>query len=159
MNIKEIKELVKMLDGTDINELSIESEGNKVVIKKGTNNLPYMNPQFSPMVQFPMTATPDITQGGTAPAAANPAASVTTLCSCPSRAPFIGQTQRLTLTTSPIPHRPVESRDLKAPQDRQDPRDQLDPLVHRVPRGRLARKAQPVLQTLKGPPGPGLPVC
>ncbi|HEX7712962.1 MAG TPA: hypothetical protein VF531_02990, partial [Bacillota bacterium] len=76
MNIKEIKELVKMLDGTDINELSIESEGNKVVIKKGTNNLPYMNPQFSPMVQFPMTATPVITQGGTAPAAANPAASV-----------------------------------------------------------------------------------
>ena len=37
MNIKEIKELVKMLDGTDITEFSLENEGNKVVIKKGIN--------------------------------------------------------------------------------------------------------------------------
>ncbi len=35
MNIKEIKELVKMLDGTDISEFSLEAEGTKVVIKKG----------------------------------------------------------------------------------------------------------------------------
>lgn len=76
MNIKEIKELVKMLDGTDINELSIESEGNKVVIKKGTNNLPYINSPYNPVVQFPMTAAPVAAQSGTVPAPANPAASV-----------------------------------------------------------------------------------
>ena len=34
MNIKEIKELIKMLDGTDIAEFNLESEGNRLIIKK-----------------------------------------------------------------------------------------------------------------------------
>jgi acetyl-CoA carboxylase biotin carboxyl carrier protein len=54
MNIKEIKELVKMLDGTDINELTFESEGNRVVIKKGTNNFPHMYSQVNPMTTLPL---------------------------------------------------------------------------------------------------------
>ena len=53
MNIKEIKELVKMLDGTDISELTFESEGNRIVIKKGIGGIPYLSPQISPMMQFP----------------------------------------------------------------------------------------------------------
>jgi acetyl-CoA carboxylase biotin carboxyl carrier protein len=36
MNIKELKELVKMLDGTNIVEFSYENEGTKVAIKKGS---------------------------------------------------------------------------------------------------------------------------
>lgn len=56
MNIKEIKELVKMLDGTDINELTFESEGNRVVIKKGITNLPHIYPQVSPMAALPTAA-------------------------------------------------------------------------------------------------------
>jgi acetyl-CoA carboxylase biotin carboxyl carrier protein len=34
MNIKELKEMVKMLDGTDIVEFTYENEGTKVAIKK-----------------------------------------------------------------------------------------------------------------------------
>lgn len=58
MNIKEIKELVKMLDGTDISELSFESEGNKVVIKKGISGIPHISPSMSPMVPYPMFNIP-----------------------------------------------------------------------------------------------------
>jgi oxaloacetate decarboxylase alpha subunit len=59
MNIKEIKELVKMLDGTDITELIFESEGSKVSIKKETglsnitNQAPYMqypSPNMMPAI-------------------------------------------------------------------------------------------------------------
>lgn len=35
MNIKEIKELIKMMDDTEITELNLESDGVKIVIKKG----------------------------------------------------------------------------------------------------------------------------
>ena len=53
MNIKEIKELVKMLDGTDITEFSMENEGSKVVIKKGMNGLSIV-PQMGSTIQYPM---------------------------------------------------------------------------------------------------------
>lgn len=36
MNLKEIKELIKVLDETEISELNLESEGVKISIKKGT---------------------------------------------------------------------------------------------------------------------------
>lgn len=58
MNIKEIKELVKMLDGTDISELSFESEGNKVVIKKGISGVPHISPPMTPMAPYPMVNIP-----------------------------------------------------------------------------------------------------
>ncbi len=59
MNIKEIKDLVKILDGTDITEFTYESEGSKIVIKKGTSvsHIPYQ----APLTQYPpvnMTASP-----------------------------------------------------------------------------------------------------
>lgn len=53
MNIKEIKELVKMLDGTDITEFSMENEGSKVVIKKGMGGQVAMIPQVAPAFQYP----------------------------------------------------------------------------------------------------------
>lgn len=42
MNIKEIKELVRILDGTDIVEFSFENEGSKVSIKKGFDNIQHI---------------------------------------------------------------------------------------------------------------------
>lgn len=39
MNIKEISELIKIIDETKIYEISLESEGIKISIKKGTTNL------------------------------------------------------------------------------------------------------------------------
>jgi acetyl-CoA carboxylase biotin carboxyl carrier protein len=63
MNIKEIKELVKMLDGTDISELSFESEGNKIVIKKGISGIPQINPSMNPMAQYPMINIPPAVPG------------------------------------------------------------------------------------------------
>ena len=53
MNIKEIKELVKMLDGTDITEFSMENEGSKVVIKKGMSGQVSMIPQVAQAFQYP----------------------------------------------------------------------------------------------------------
>ncbi len=35
MNVKEIRELVKLLAGTDVTELDLETEGMKITIKKG----------------------------------------------------------------------------------------------------------------------------
>lgn len=68
MNIKEIKELVKMLDGTDITELTFESEGSKVSIKKGTN-ISNITPQV-PVMQYPSPSMTPLT----APAQPNPTA-------------------------------------------------------------------------------------
>lgn len=59
MNIKEIKDLVKILDGTDITEFTYESEGSKIAIKKGTS-VPHI-PHQAPLMQYPpvnMTASP-----------------------------------------------------------------------------------------------------
>ena len=86
MNIKEIKELVKMLDGTDVSEFTYESEGNRVVIKKGLSpqliqqvnpalTIPVQNnplfmqtPQPAALPSIPVTATPAETRGdGLAP--------------------------------------------------------------------------------------------
>lgn len=73
MNIKEIKELVKMLDGTDISELSFECEGNKVVIKKGISGVQHISSPMTSMAQYPMVNMPPAVPGATpaiAPAAA-----------------------------------------------------------------------------------------
>ncbi len=70
MNNKEIKELVKMLDGTDITEFTFESEGNKISIKKGLS-CSHVTTQ-APMMQYPtanMMMAP-----GLPPAQLNPSA-------------------------------------------------------------------------------------
>jgi acetyl-CoA carboxylase biotin carboxyl carrier protein len=56
MNIKELKELVKMLDGTDIVEFSYENEGNKVIIKKGFDSISRALPQAASLLQTAMPA-------------------------------------------------------------------------------------------------------
>lgn len=53
MNIKEVKELVKMLDGTDIVEFTYESEGHKVSIKKGYDSIPQVASSF-PGAHYPV---------------------------------------------------------------------------------------------------------
>ncbi len=66
VNLKEVKELIKMLDETDISELTLESEGVKVSIRKGTNLFAAANnavpvvasaPAASPAVQEAAKAT------------------------------------------------------------------------------------------------------
>jgi len=54
MNIKEIKELVKLLQETDIAELNLESDGTKIVIKKGGQ----FTPAPVPAVQTVVSAVP-----------------------------------------------------------------------------------------------------
>jgi acetyl-CoA carboxylase biotin carboxyl carrier protein len=68
MNNKEIKELVKMLDGTDITEFTFESEGSKISIKKGIS--------YSPINQAPLMqySTANMTPPGLAPAQPAPPA-------------------------------------------------------------------------------------
>jgi oxaloacetate decarboxylase alpha subunit len=64
MNIKEIKELVKMLDGTDITEFTLETEGDRVVIKKGVGSQQVM-PQMTPAL--PIATNPLILPGQALP--------------------------------------------------------------------------------------------
>ena len=59
MNIKEIKELVKILDGTDISEFSLESEGNKINIKRGSN-ISYVSQPIAPIMSIPAAGHPVI---------------------------------------------------------------------------------------------------
>lgn len=70
MNNKEIKELVKILDGTDITEFVYESEGNKISIKKG---LGYSNiAAQAQMLQYPasnMMMAPGISPAQPTPSA------------------------------------------------------------------------------------------
>ena len=52
MNIKEIKELMQMLVETDITELNLESDGTKIIIKKGVAGA------VQPVVTVTPTTTP-----------------------------------------------------------------------------------------------------
>jgi acetyl-CoA carboxylase biotin carboxyl carrier protein len=67
MNIKELKELVKMLDGTNIVEFSYENEGTKVAIKKGSCIT--ASYQAAPIIQTPQAA---VTAQTSAPPAQTP---------------------------------------------------------------------------------------
>lgn len=67
MNIKEIKELVKLLVETDITELNLESDGTKVVIKKGS--VPGIVGQTPVITVSPaVTPTPAVSMVPSAPA-------------------------------------------------------------------------------------------
>lgn len=59
MNIKEIKELVKILDGTDISEFSLETEGNKINIKRGSS-IAYVNQPLAPIMPIAAPTHPVI---------------------------------------------------------------------------------------------------
>jgi len=39
MNLKEIKDIIKVIEGTDISEIEIERSGERLVIKRGMNDL------------------------------------------------------------------------------------------------------------------------
>jgi acetyl-CoA carboxylase biotin carboxyl carrier protein len=63
MNIKEIKELVRILDGTDIVEFSFENEGSKISIKKGLDNVQYITshtPAHVPAAVIPLAPVPAV---------------------------------------------------------------------------------------------------
>ncbi|MDA8227860.1 MAG: acetyl-CoA carboxylase biotin carboxyl carrier protein [Desulfitobacterium hafniense] len=49
MNLQEIKELIKLLDQTEITEINLESEGVKVSIKKGAGSMPTALPVVAPV--------------------------------------------------------------------------------------------------------------
>ncbi|HEY8392048.1 MAG TPA: acetyl-CoA carboxylase biotin carboxyl carrier protein [Capillibacterium sp.] len=63
MNIKEIKELMQMLVDTDITELNLESDGTKIVIKKGVPGV------VQPVVTVTPTASPAPAAGNVTPVA------------------------------------------------------------------------------------------
>lgn len=67
MNIKEIKELVKLLVETDISELNLESDGTKIMIKKGY--APGCVPQ-APVVSIAPAALPTPTVSAPTPVVA-----------------------------------------------------------------------------------------
>ncbi len=67
MNLREIKELIKMLDETEISELNLESEGVKISIKKGgavsglpTASVPAVAPTAVQAVAVPSAVSPEV---------------------------------------------------------------------------------------------------
>lgn len=76
MNIKEIKELVKLLVETDITELNLESDGTKVVIKKGAAGTVSTVTNVTPAAKFGTQAAVEPAPGDPQPvtveAAQNP---------------------------------------------------------------------------------------
>ena len=59
MEIKEIRQLIKLVESADISEFEIEEEGRKLRISKKSNNSPeavIMNPAYHP--QAPAVAPP-----------------------------------------------------------------------------------------------------
>ncbi len=59
MNLQEIKELIKMLNETEISELNLESEGVKINIKKGGPAAP-LAPALPVAAPAPMAAVPEV---------------------------------------------------------------------------------------------------
>jgi acetyl-CoA carboxylase biotin carboxyl carrier protein len=74
MDLKEIRQLIKMVESADISEFEIEEDGNKIKISKNspvnTNQEMHYIPQMMPQMQAPMAA-PVASQSaeGSAPAA------------------------------------------------------------------------------------------
>jgi oxaloacetate decarboxylase alpha subunit len=78
LNIKEIKELVRLVNDTDIAELQIETDATKVTIKKGQAiSHPQAMPAHLP-VYLPATAQPQQDPGLASPAVATAVAPVIT---------------------------------------------------------------------------------
>ena len=75
MNVREIRELVRLLAGTDVTELNLETEGLKITIKKGPHfqavpAMPAANPVPVPSAAYPPApaaspAPPAESQAGT----------------------------------------------------------------------------------------------
>ncbi|MGE5559261.1 MAG: acetyl-CoA carboxylase biotin carboxyl carrier protein [Bacillota bacterium] len=72
MNFKEIKDLIKLLENTDITELSWENEGNKLTLKKGVAHMQpvlqtapayYPQPVHAPLNSIPGESSPEAVGG------------------------------------------------------------------------------------------------
>jgi len=77
MNLQEIKELIKIIDETEISELNLESDGVKVVIRKGPSmaggGVPVIAPAYQqPAVQAAVPQTPIVEAPLAAPKAPEP---------------------------------------------------------------------------------------
>jgi len=76
MNLKEIKELIEMLKGTDISELEVERAGVKVRLRKGSDttiqsSLPRMEYPHPHLISVPRTDVPAATAKQAEPASSN----------------------------------------------------------------------------------------
>ncbi len=78
MNLKEIKEILNLMNENELSELEIEREGAKIKIKKAAGEVP--GPAVRPVVEY---APPASTSLPAEPAAAPPAAAKTVNISSP----------------------------------------------------------------------------
>jgi acetyl-CoA carboxylase biotin carboxyl carrier protein len=105
MDIKQIQELVKIINKTNISEISIEEEGLKITIKQKEEHLA-SQPQPAAQTFFaaPLPAAPLVPSQPTAPAAAPKAAEATKAAEnlITIKSPMIG-----TFYRSPSPDKPV----------------------------------------------------
>lgn len=109
MNLKEIKELIRILDETEISELNLESEGVKISIKKG-GSLPQAVAAAAPVATVPVA--PAVVQSAVPAASAAVTAPVSASASVPApvvnknleyiKAPMVG-----TFYTAPSPDAPA----------------------------------------------------
>jgi acetyl-CoA carboxylase biotin carboxyl carrier protein len=65
MDLREIRQLIKMVESADISEFEIEEEGNKIRISKNSstnsNSETHVIPAMMPQMQMPMPVAPAVT--------------------------------------------------------------------------------------------------
>ncbi|MDP8265548.1 MAG: acetyl-CoA carboxylase biotin carboxyl carrier protein [Candidatus Aceula meridiana] len=71
MNLKEIKEIIKLMNDNDLSEIEVEREGGKIKICKGSTGAPVV--MTSPMMAAPVSASGSAPQesGGVTPASSS----------------------------------------------------------------------------------------
>ena len=73
MDIKQIQELVKLINKTNIGEITIEEEGMKVTIKQKKDPVQYVTGQATPLAMPSVAAPAPVPAASPAPAAPSPA--------------------------------------------------------------------------------------
>ncbi len=69
MNIQEIRQLIRIVEKSGIDELELEEEGRKIRIRKNQNNVVVASPQNGTNIQYALSPAPAPTAPAAAPAA------------------------------------------------------------------------------------------
>lgn len=72
MDLKDIKQIIKVLEGTDVTEIEVEQEGVKVRVKRGGNYPPIPFSQFQVLPQETVLTSSQQSSGGKAVAVDKP---------------------------------------------------------------------------------------
>ena len=106
MDIKQVQELVKIINKTNISEISIEEEGLKITIKQKDDAIQAVYSTPAPQQQYytppPAIAAPPPAQAKPAPTSAKPAETAKTENYVTIKSPMIGTFYRSSAPDKPV---------------------------------------------------------